>query len=391
MQQCKHHFKLRFFILVIHWIRWQILRSSTTSDQRLSSRSQAVAFTFRAQRSMERWLISVIFREWLVYAWHMASPWKVAPGWFFLYGRWIHLKVVCFVPQTLLIDVIVSLDIFGSYLLHFAHFLPFTLYSQQFPTRISWSKVYGSHFPPDTGGDCAFFRDGTAGIRYPISIYFHLFPPMVEFVGTALYKVGWTLLKNSRILHITCAARSKRITAFILSQAETEWWLGSWKLIQFLGSASFKGQYQWGETWAQESRWCRKNWGSCNWNAQFLIFPFSRLLRFPLWTSTAAWPFVPYQRLWQVVSISCCLSCSPAVAWTSGHWKSVRSWVQQDNRLPQYNRKKQCLFGWNHVPEADDSLQGGTVMPNDQHMQHRHHLANLCSRNSFPKQDTCDS
>jgi hypothetical protein len=30
-------------------------------------------------------------------------------------------------------------------------------------------------------------------------------------------------------------------------------------------------------------------------------------------------------------------------------------------------------------------------MPNDQHMQHRHHLANLCSRNSFPKQDTCDS
>ncbi|CAL1165272.1 unnamed protein product [Cladocopium goreaui] len=23
--------------------------------------------------------------------------------------------------------------------------------------------VYGSHFPPDTGGDCAFFRDGTAG------------------------------------------------------------------------------------------------------------------------------------------------------------------------------------------------------------------------------------
>lgn len=382
MQQCKHHFKALFHIgdslnqvadpPVINYIRPTVVFQEP--GRRLYVQSPEIDGTM-----IEK---CVIFGEWLVYAWHMASPsWLIFSVW---HVNSLEGGLLCSTNTAHRCH-----SLFGSYLLHFVHFLPFTLYSQQFPTRISWSKVYGSHFPPDTGGDCAFFRDGTAGIRYPISIYFHLFPTMVEFVGTALYKVGWTLLKNSRILHITCAARSNRITAFILSQAETEWWLGSWKLIQFLGSASFKGQYQWGETSAQESRWCRKNWGSCNWN--FPVSDFSSL---------------PSSEVPSVNLNSSLVICPLPEALTGGKYQLLPQLQPNFRTLEECSIMnimsttgsgcpstilKQCLFRWNHVPEADDSLQGGKVMPNDQHMQHRHHLANLCSRNSFPKQDTCDS
>ena len=130
------------------------------------------------------------------------------------------------------------------------------------------------------------------------------------------------------------------------------------------------------------------------------VSSFSCFLRFRLWTSTAAWLFVPYRRLWQVVSISCCLS------WSQTEYFEVLRKECEGVFDHVYNRLRlfQCVPSWRwrwglnfrffHVPEADDSLQGGNTMPqhNNQHILHQ--LATPCSRlfgHPVAKQDTCDS
>ena len=97
-------------------------------------------------------------------------------------------------------------------------------------------EVYGAHFPPDTGADCVFYKDGTAGWVDVCATFFpqrKLWSRVLNVKGKSIIMTKIHMIHCSHEIHETSKTsveicRAKMVRKTLWQQAATEWWRRPW-------------------------------------------------------------------------------------------------------------------------------------------------------------------